>query len=76
VSDFGIDESFAEAATKVQEHDGFEIAAAAVRKATLESALQATRHHRQQEAQDPRLLPPRRARKSSSPKRTARSSAR
>lgn len=58
VSDFGIDESFAEAATKVQEHDGFEIAAAAVRKATLESALQATRHHRQQEAQAPRLLPP------------------
>lgn len=57
LSDFGIDASFAKAATKVLEHYGFDITARAVRKATLESALQATQHHRQQEAQEHRLLP-------------------
>lgn len=57
LSDFGIDASFAKAATKVQEHYGFDITARAVRKATLESAFQAAQHHCQQEAQGNRLLP-------------------
>jgi chemotaxis regulatin CheY-phosphate phosphatase CheZ len=57
LSDFGIDESFAKAAKKMQEHYGFGVTAVAVRKATLESAAKAARRHEQQCAQDYRRLP-------------------
>ena len=57
LSDFGIDESFAKAAKKMQEHYGFGVTAVAVRKATLESAAKAERRHEQQCAKDYRRLP-------------------
>ena len=57
LSDFGIGESFAKAAKKMQEHYGFGVTAVAVPKATLESAAKAARRHEQQCAQDYRRLP-------------------
>lgn len=57
LSDFGIDDSFAKAARKFEEHYGFEISPSAVRKATFESAAQAVSFHRQQEEESHRALP-------------------
>ena len=57
LSDFGIEHSFQQAASRFQEHYGFEIAASTVRTATLETAARASAKLEAQYEETFRILP-------------------
>jgi hypothetical protein len=71
LTDFGAEHSFARAADSVLEHYGFEIGVSAVRDATLAHAQRARAQLEEQYAQPFRALPEP-ARRTSSPRPTAR----